>query len=83
MAREERALGQSLGARGLGAGQDGFRVALGRRFFGALRRAARREKCGRLEWVVLGWNAPAQRFYRKLGAKPLEDWVTYRLELEA
>jgi hypothetical protein len=32
-------------------------------------------------WIVLDWNAPAQRFYRKLGAKPLEPWVIYRLGL--
>jgi len=35
--------------------------------------------CGRLEWGVLDWNAPAIRFYRKLGAVPLDDWTKYRL----
>lgn len=55
------------------------RGGIGGRFFEALRQEARREKCGRMEWVVLDWNAPAHRFYRKLGAKPLSNWVTYRL----
>jgi len=58
------------------------RGGIGRKFFEALRRAGRREKCGRMEWVVLDWNKPAHRFYRKLGAKPLDDWVTYRMMLD-
>jgi GNAT superfamily N-acetyltransferase len=57
------------------------RGGIGGRFFEALLQAARREKCGRMEWVVLDWNTPAHRFYRKLGAKPLDNWVTYRMVL--
>jgi GNAT superfamily N-acetyltransferase len=57
------------------------RGGIGGRFFEALHREARREKCGRMEWVVLDWNTPAHRFYLKLGAKPLENWVTYRMVL--
>ena len=34
----------------------------------------------RLEWTVLRWNEPALGFYEKLGAKPLDDWVTHRLD---
>ena len=58
------------------------RLGLGGRFFAELRREAQRERCGRLEWAVLDWNAPAQRFYRKLGAKSLDEWVLYRIPLE-
>jgi GNAT superfamily N-acetyltransferase len=58
------------------------RGGIGRLFFDALRAAARREGCGRIDWVVLDWNRPAQRFYHELGARPLDDWITYRLELE-
>lgn len=54
---------------------------LGKKFFDVLLREARREGCGRMEWVVLRWNKPALRFYDKLGAKPLDDWITYRLPL--
>lgn len=54
---------------------------IGRRFLDLLRREARREGCGRMEWVVLRWNTPALRFYRKLGARPLAEWITYRLTL--
>jgi len=34
---------------------------------------------GRLEWSVLTWNTPAIRFYGQLGAFPLDEWQTYRL----
>jgi GNAT superfamily N-acetyltransferase len=59
------------------------RGGIGGKFFEELHREAKREKCGRMEWVVLDWNAPAHRFYRKLGAKPLDNWVTYRMVLDA
>ena len=39
--------------------------------------------CGRMEWVCLDWNQPGIRFYRSLGAEPMEDWTTYRLSGEA
>jgi hypothetical protein len=39
--------------------------------------------CGRLEWAVLNWNEPAVRFYRSLGAVPLDEWTAYRLTGEA
>ena len=35
--------------------------------------------CGRMEWAVLDWNDPAIQFYRKLGAKPLDEWTVFRL----
>lgn len=39
--------------------------------------------CGRFEWSVLDWNESAIRFYESLGARPLSEWVGYRLEGEA
>ena len=38
---------------------------------------------GRLQWSVLDWNEPSIRFYRALGAKPVEGWTGYRLTGEA
>jgi GNAT superfamily N-acetyltransferase len=35
--------------------------------------------CGRVEWSVLDWNAPAIGFYEKLGAVPQSEWTTFRL----
>jgi len=39
--------------------------------------------CGRLEWSVLDWNAPAIDFYRKLGAVSMDGWTVMRLTGEA
>jgi GNAT superfamily N-acetyltransferase len=36
----------------------------------------------RLEWCALDWNGPALRFYEKLGARTLAEWVTHRLDRE-
>lgn len=33
---------------------------------------------GRVEFAVLDWN-PAREFYERFGARPMEDWVLYRL----
>lgn len=54
---------------------------VGRKLFDALLREARKEGCGRMEWMALGWNKVARRFYEKLGARPLAEWVTYRMDL--
>jgi GNAT superfamily N-acetyltransferase len=45
----------------------------------ALARVARRRGCGRMEWAVLDWNAPALRFYAHLGAVPRREWILTRL----
>jgi GNAT superfamily N-acetyltransferase len=39
--------------------------------------------CGRLEWAVLDWNAPAIGFYDRLGASSVDDWRLRRLDGEA
>ena len=33
----------------------------------------------RVEWSVLDWNEQALRFYRSLGAHPMDEWIGYRL----
>lgn len=33
----------------------------------------------RLEWAALDWNEPALRFYERLEARRLEEWVMHRL----
>ena len=40
-------------------------------------------QCGRFEWSVLDWNAPAIGFYKKLGAVPLDEWTIFRVTGEA
>jgi GNAT superfamily N-acetyltransferase len=54
----------------------------GRALLVRLAQIARERECGRMEWVVLDWNEPAIQFYRKLGARPNEDWTTFRLTMD-
>lgn len=35
--------------------------------------------CGRMEWAVLDWNAPAIAFYESVGAVRLREWQICRL----
>jgi GNAT superfamily N-acetyltransferase len=51
----------------------------GRALLVDLAKIARDRGCGRMEWAVLNWNEPAIKFYRSLGAKPLDEWTVYRL----
>lgn len=39
--------------------------------------------CGRMEWAVLDWNELAIGFYKKLGAKAMDEWTTFRLTGES
>lgn len=59
--------------RGGGAGRDLLRY---------IAREAVEHRCGRLEWSVLDWNAPAIGFYEALGAQAQDEWVRYRLDGE-
>jgi len=40
---------------------------------------AKERNYGRVEWSVLDWNESAIDFYKKIGAKPLDDWTIFRL----
>jgi len=51
----------------------------GRALLIELAKIARERNCGRLEWAVLDWNEPAIQFYRKLGAKAMDEWTVFRL----
>ena len=57
-------------ARGQGAGRALFR---------ACAREAVRQKCGRMEWQVLDWNAPSIAFYERAGARIMREWKLCRL----
>ena len=61
-------------ARGLG---------IGKRLFLQVAKTAADRNCGRLEFAVLDWNEPSIAFYKALGAEPLGDWTTYRLNSDA
>jgi GNAT superfamily N-acetyltransferase len=55
----------------------------GKALLAALAKLAVERGCGRLEWAVLNWNEPALRFYRGLGAVPMDEWTVYRLTGDA
>ncbi len=44
-----------------------------------LARLAVERRCGRFEWSVLDWNAPAIGFYELLGATVLPEWRICRV----
>jgi GNAT superfamily N-acetyltransferase len=52
---------------------------VGRALLAHLARLAVERGCGRVEWAVLDWNAPAIGFYESLGAEPNSEWTVYRL----
>jgi GNAT superfamily N-acetyltransferase len=51
----------------------------GRGLLVELAKIARDRGCGRMEWAVLDWNEPAIKFYRALGARPMDEWTVFRL----
>jgi len=56
---------------------------LGKALLKRLAEIAVERDCGRMEWAVLDWNEPSIGFYKKLGARPNDDWTVYRLTGEA
>jgi GNAT superfamily N-acetyltransferase len=59
------------------------RSGLGRKLLGEVARIAVTRGCARMEWSVLDWNMMAINFYRSLGARPLTDWTTMRLDADS
>ena len=57
-------------ARGLG---------IGRKLLEHLARVTVQRGWGRLEWAVLDWNEPSIAFYKKMGAKAMDEWTVFRL----
>lgn len=56
---------------------------IGKILLSYLAHLASERKCGRLEWWVLDWNEPAIKFYRSLGAVPMNEWTVQRVTGEA
>lgn len=53
----------------------------GRALFDRCVEEAKHNGCGRIDFVVLRWNENARRFYEKQGAKPMDEWILYRISL--
>jgi len=54
-------------------------AGIGRGIFRFLAQRAIAQGCARMDWDVLNWNSTAIRFYRSLGAHPLDGWTRQRL----
>lgn len=60
---------------------DARRQGLARAMLDHLRAVALDRGCGRMEWTVLDWNAPAKRCYQSWGARRLDEWELMRVDL--
>ena len=56
---------------------------IGRQLLAYVARVAVARGCGRMEWSVLNWNEPAIRFYRRMGARAMDEWTVYRVTGES
>lgn len=52
---------------------------IGKSLVNSVAKLAIEKGCGRVEWSVLDWNAPAIAFYESIGADILPDWRICRL----
>lgn len=52
---------------------------IGKNVMAYLASEAVRDGCSKLEWIVLDWNEPSVEFYKKIGAKPLDEWNIFRV----
>jgi GNAT superfamily N-acetyltransferase len=53
---------------------------LGKALLARLAALAVARDCARLEWWVLDWNEPAIGFYKKLGARAMDEWTVMRVD---
>ena len=56
---------------------------LGKALLSHLAALAVERDCARLEWSVLDWNEPAIGFYKKLGARLMDEWTVMRVDGQA
>lgn len=56
---------------------------IGQKMLAYLAHLAKTRNCGRFEWWVLDWNESAIGFYKRLGAKPMDEWTVFRVTGQA
>jgi len=56
---------------------------MGKALLAHLSRLTLERGCARLEWWVLDCNKPSIDFYRRLGARAMDEWTVMRLDGEA
>jgi len=59
------------------------RNGIGKALLIHLARVAVQNNCTRFVWQVLDWNEPSINFYRQMGAKTMDAWLTCRVEKES
>lgn len=59
------------------------RLGLGRQLLSTLAGICVDRDWPRFEWWVLDWNEPAHRFYEAIGARPEDEWTTWRVQDDA
>ncbi|MEG1257199.1 GNAT family N-acetyltransferase [Clostridium sp.] len=52
---------------------------LGKILLAFLANLAVERECGRFEWWCIDWNEPSIKFYKQLGAIPMDEWTVYRV----
>ena len=58
-------------------------AGVGRALLAAVAARVQEQGGGRLEWSALDWNELALGFYRRLGARTMDQWITHRLHGDA
>jgi GNAT superfamily N-acetyltransferase len=53
---------------------------IGKALLREVARLAVERGCARMEWLVLDWNKTAIEFYLSQGARPMDEWTTFRLD---
>jgi len=55
-------------------------TGLGSALYSKIMEQGKIDNVRRIEWNVLDWNTPAVEFYKKSGAKVLEDWRVVQMD---
>ena len=55
---------------------------VGYALYSEILKQGKKDKVRRVEWNVLDWNTPAIEFYKKSGAKVLDDWLVVQMDEE-
>ena len=54
-------------------------MGIGKKLLTYLARLCKENNYPRLQWWVLDWNQDAISFYKKIGAKPMDEWTVFRV----
>jgi len=58
-------------------------TGLGYALYSEVIKQGKKDKVRRIEWNVLDWNTPAVEFYKKSGAKVLDEWRVAQMDESA